>query len=55
MELGGCFDFDGDGIIDLSDFCFIIKGDGFVSGCLDWDGDGVLDFDDCCLDIVGYF
>jgi outer membrane protein OmpA-like peptidoglycan-associated protein len=46
-------DMDGDGILDVDDFCPTIKGTAKTNGCPDMDGDGVYDFVDKCPKLPG--
>jgi OmpA-OmpF porin, OOP family len=46
-------DIDGDGILDVNDFCPTIKGVASANGCPDKDGDGVYDFVDKCPNAAG--
>ena len=46
-------DIDGDGVLDVNDFCPTIKGSSSANGCPDMDGDGVYDFVDKCPKAAG--
>lgn len=46
-------DMDGDGVLDVNDFCPTIKGSSSANGCPDGDGDGVYDFVDKCPKAAG--
>lgn len=46
-------DIDGDGILDVDDFCPTIKGVSSANGCPDKDGDRVYDFVDVCPNAAG--
>lgn len=46
-------DMDGDGVLDVNDFCPTIKGVASANGCPDADGDGVYDFVDKCPKTAG--
>ncbi|MBI2258461.1 MAG: OmpA family protein [Flavobacteriia bacterium] len=46
-------DIDGDGVLDVNDFCPTIKGVASANGCPDKDGDGVYDFVDKCPNAAG--
>ncbi len=46
-------DMDGDGVLDVNDFCPTIKGSTTANGCPDKDGDGVYDFADKCPNAAG--
>lgn len=46
-------DIDGDGILDVNDFCPTIKGAASANGCPDKDGDNVYDFVDKCPNAAG--
>lgn len=46
-------DIDGDGVLDVDDFCPTIKGTAAANGCPDKDGDGVYDFIDKCPTLPG--
>ena len=46
-------DMDGDGVLDVNDFCPTIKGSATANGCPDKDGDGVYDFVDKCPNAAG--
>jgi OmpA-OmpF porin, OOP family len=46
-------DIDGDGILDIHDFCPTIKGIASANGCPDKDGDGIYDFLDKCPNAAG--
>jgi outer membrane protein OmpA-like peptidoglycan-associated protein len=46
-------DMDGDGVLDVNDFCPTIKGVASANGCPDKDGDGVYDFIDKCPNAPG--
>ncbi|MFN5418252.1 MAG: OmpA family protein [Flavobacteriia bacterium] len=46
-------DIDGDGVLDVVDFCPTIKGVAAANGCPDKDGDGVYDFADKCPNASG--
>lgn len=46
-------DIDGDGILDVNDFCPTIKGVSSANGCPDKDGDNVYDFVDKCPNAAG--
>jgi len=53
VELNGCPDRDGDGIIDMYDKCPDDPGLPEFKGCPDRDGDKVIDKDDKCPDVPG--
>lgn len=46
-------DIDGDGVLDVDDFCPTIKGVSSANGCPDADGDNVYDFVDKCKNSAG--
>ncbi|MCE3296516.1 MAG: OmpA/MotB domain protein [Crocinitomicaceae bacterium] len=46
-------DIDGDGVLDVNDFCPTIKGTASANGCPDRDGDGIYDFVDKCPNAAG--
>jgi outer membrane protein OmpA-like peptidoglycan-associated protein len=46
-------DMDGDGVLDVIDFCPTIKGAVSANGCPDKDGDGIYDFADKCPNAAG--
>jgi OmpA-OmpF porin, OOP family len=46
-------DMDGDGVLDVNDFCPTIPGSAAANGCPDKDGDGVYDFIDKCPNAAG--
>jgi len=46
-------DMDGDGVLDVDDFCPTIKGVSSANGCPDKDGDSVYDFVDKCPNSAG--
>lgn len=46
-------DIDGDGVLDINDFCPTIKGVSSANGCPDKDGDGIYDFIDKCPNAAG--
>jgi outer membrane protein OmpA-like peptidoglycan-associated protein len=46
-------DMDGDGVLDVNDFCPTIKGTAAANGCPDKDGDGIYDFIDKCPNAAG--
>jgi OOP family OmpA-OmpF porin len=46
-------DIDGDGVLDVNDFCPTIKGTASANGCPDKDGDGIYDFVDKCPNAAG--
>jgi OOP family OmpA-OmpF porin len=46
-------DMDGDGILDVDDFCPTMPGSKTANGCPDADGDGVYDFIDKCPNVAG--
>jgi outer membrane protein OmpA-like peptidoglycan-associated protein len=46
-------DMDGDGVLDVNDFCPTIKGSATANGCPDKDGDGIYDFADKCPNAAG--
>ncbi|MGV3629835.1 MAG: OmpA family protein [Bacteroidota bacterium] len=46
-------DMDGDGVLDVNDFCPTIKGTASANGCPDKDGDGIYDFVDKCPNAAG--
>jgi len=46
-------DMDGDGVLDVNDFCPTMKGSASANGCPDGDGDGVYDFVDKCPKAAG--
>ncbi|MFN5418542.1 MAG: OmpA family protein [Flavobacteriia bacterium] len=46
-------DMDGDGVLDVDDFCPTIKGVSSANGCPDADGDNVYDFVDKCKNAAG--
>ncbi len=46
-------DMDGDGVLDVNDFCPTIKGSASANGCPDKDGDGIYDFADKCPNAAG--
>lgn len=46
-------DMDGDGVLDVNDFCPTMKGSASANGCPDGDNDGVYDFVDKCPKAAG--
>lgn len=46
-------DMDGDGVLDVNDFCPTIRGTASANGCPDKDGDGIYDFVDKCPNAAG--
>jgi outer membrane protein OmpA-like peptidoglycan-associated protein len=46
-------DMDGDGVLDVNDFCPTIKGAASANGCPDKDGDRIYDFADKCPNAAG--
>ncbi|MES2587773.1 MAG: OmpA family protein [Bacteroidota bacterium] len=46
-------DMDGDGVLDVNDFCPTIKGSASANGCPDKDGDNIYDFVDKCPNAAG--
>lgn len=46
-------DMDGDGVLDVNDFCPTMKGSSAANGCPDQDADGVYDFMDKCKTQAG--
>lgn len=46
-------DMDGDGVMDVNDFCPTMKGSAAANGCPDGDNDGVYDFVDKCPKAAG--
>ncbi len=53
IEIVKIIDIDGDGILDVNDFCPTIKGSFSANGCPDKDGDGIYDFLDKCPNAAG--
>lgn len=53
IEVVKIVDIDGDGILDIHDFCPTIKGIASANGCPDKDGDGIYDFLDKCPNAAG--